>query len=196
MSQSAEGRKAVRAFGGGLVYFFPSLISLPLFLVLYNNFYYGNLILVVLILLNVSALMIPQLPGVAPRTASVAKFASLSIVSVVSAVLIIEMLFPFFWPKDYANVLDLSKSFLNDPIEKMWFYLRTQTKDWRPQPRAGGSQLRRSRCGMLRASSSCIMVGILIPRQGMKMCFIGTAKGTSIMTMIRTSLPERIELPL
>jgi lysophospholipase L1-like esterase len=117
MSQSAEGRKAVRAFGGGLVYFFPSLISLPLFLVLYNNFYYGNLILVVLILLNVSALMIPQLPGVAPRTASVAKFASLSIVSVVSAVLIIEMLFPFFWPKDYANVLDLSKSFLNDPIE-------------------------------------------------------------------------------
>ena len=117
MSLSAEGRRTVRAFLGGMAHFFPSFISLPLFLILYNNFYSGNLILIVLILLNVSALAIPLLPAASPRAASVAKFASLSIVSVVSAFLIIEMLFPFFWPKEYANVLDLSKSFLNDPIE-------------------------------------------------------------------------------
>ena len=92
MSLSAEGRKSVQAFLSSIVYFFPSSVSLPLFLVLYNNVYWGNLILIVLVLQNVSVLMIPQLSGASPRVTSVAKFASLYIVSIVSAVLIIEML--------------------------------------------------------------------------------------------------------
>ena len=54
MSLPAKGLKAFRAFLISIVSFCPFLLSLPLFFILYNNVYYGNLILIILILLNLT----------------------------------------------------------------------------------------------------------------------------------------------
>ena len=104
MSLSAEGLKAFRAFVSGMVCFCPSLFSLPLFFILYNNVYYGNLILIVLILLNLTVLIMSKILAAPARAVSVSNFASLCIISIISAVLIIETLFPFIWPREYASV--------------------------------------------------------------------------------------------
>ncbi len=100
MSLSAEDHRAVRALVASMFPFFPSLISLPLLLILYNNIYYGHLILLILILLNASVIIIRPLSSTYPRAVSVAKFASLYIVSILSAVLIVETLFPLVWPRE------------------------------------------------------------------------------------------------
>ncbi len=119
MSLSAEGLKAFRAFLNGMIYLCPCLFSLPLFLILYNNVYYGNLILIILVLLNLTVFIIPRVLVAPGRVVSVSKFASLCIISVISAVLIIEILFPFIWPREYASVLDLSKTFMNLPTRNV-----------------------------------------------------------------------------
>lgn len=117
MSLSAEGLKAFRAFLSSLLSFCPFLFSLPLFFILYNNVYYGNLILIVLILLNLSVFVISKILAAPARAVSASKFASLCAISIISAVLVIEILFSFMWPREYASVLDLSKSFVNLPVQ-------------------------------------------------------------------------------
>ncbi len=119
MSLSAEGHKAFRAFLSSILSFCPFLISLPLFFVLYNNVYYGNLILIILVLMNLTVFIIPKIVAAPARAVSASRFASLCVIGIVSAVLIIESLFPFIWPREYASVLDLSKSFINSPVQSV-----------------------------------------------------------------------------
>ncbi len=92
---------------------FPSLASVPLFLILYNNCDCGRFILVFLILLNSAAVAASSRIFALPKAASMSRFASSCLISAFFAVLLIEILFPFVLPKEHSDVLDLSKNFTN-----------------------------------------------------------------------------------
>ncbi|MBM4327649.1 MAG: SGNH/GDSL hydrolase family protein [Deltaproteobacteria bacterium] len=88
----------------------PPLLTLALFLVLYNNFTQGRLIFLALIALNSVALALPgKRLGLAGSFAP-AKVACAYTVAFVFAALGVEMLFPWALPARYAQMRDLSKA--------------------------------------------------------------------------------------
>ena len=132
MSLSGEGLKAFRTFLSSLLSFCPFLFSLPLFFILYNNVYYGNLILIALILLNLSVFVISKILAAPARAVSASKFASLCVISIVSAVLVIETLFPFMWPRD-TRVFWISRKVSSTHRCRVhrvtWFFLGMRSKN-------------------------------------------------------------------
>lgn len=88
----------------------PPLLTLVLFLVLYNNSDQGRLILVALIAMNSLVLALPgKRLGMDKRFAP-AKAASVSVLSFVAAIYLVELVFPWMLPAQYAQIRDLSKA--------------------------------------------------------------------------------------
>ncbi|MEW6112357.1 MAG: SGNH/GDSL hydrolase family protein [Thermodesulfobacteriota bacterium] len=88
----------------------PPLLTLVLFLVLYNNSDQGRLILVALIVMNSLVLALPgKRLGMDKRLAP-AKAASVSVLSFVAAIYLVEIVFPWALPAQYAQTRDLSKA--------------------------------------------------------------------------------------
>ncbi len=96
---------------------FPLWGTISLFEVLFNNLYCGWLIYFILILLNVIFLLIP-LPKLMIRDImSCAKLTSLCLTFALLALLLLEIGFPWLLPGDYAQTRDLTKTFVNAPLE-------------------------------------------------------------------------------
>jgi hypothetical protein len=115
MSLTATGLRALRASAKVFVPLFPSLPTVPLFLVLYNNCFYGCLSLIGLIALNLIVVVMPRLGFAHPRAISWGSASSFCMIGGLAAILIIETLFPVMLPKEYASVLELSKDLTNPP---------------------------------------------------------------------------------
>lgn len=113
MSLTATGLRALRAFARSAVPLFPSLATVPLFLVLYNNSFYGRLALIGLIVLNLTVFLMPHRGLAHPRAASWGRVSSSCMTGGLAAILIIETLFPIMLPMEYASVLELSKNLTN-----------------------------------------------------------------------------------
>lgn len=91
----------------------PLAASASAFLILFNNFHWGRLILVILVLLNLG--YIPALSRVVddPRERRPGMLASTYTIAAAAGWLLVELLFPVLAPKDYANVLNLSRTFFS-----------------------------------------------------------------------------------
>jgi hypothetical protein len=92
----------------------PIVVTTSAFLSLYNNVYHGRLILVVLMLLNLGMLLVPAGGGKLRSAVTWARFSSICLISVAAVVLVIEIIFPQVWPREYNQILELSKRFLQN----------------------------------------------------------------------------------
>jgi len=89
----------------------PLAVSVPLFFILFNNFDRGQLILFALLLLNLSVVLVPTRNRGAIRAfVANAKPAALCMVSLFGTLLAVEMLFPIGFPREYAEIQDLTKT--------------------------------------------------------------------------------------
>jgi hypothetical protein len=84
-------------------------ITVVMFLCLYNNLNNGTLILAVLILINLAIIFIPSRQRPYLSMVSEAKPVCVCIVCVLATILAIETFFPFALPKEYSQILDLTK---------------------------------------------------------------------------------------
>ena len=90
----------------------PIALSVVLFLVLYNNWDRGCVILLLLLALNLGILFVPsgRRPGLSAMVTH-AKFASVGLIGVLVGVLVVEWLFPRLLPREYAEIKELTKVF-------------------------------------------------------------------------------------
>ncbi|MGB6063695.1 MAG: hypothetical protein WBG50_02740 [Desulfomonilaceae bacterium] len=109
-------RSAVIAAAAGVL--FPLLGTIALFAVLYNNIYCGWLIYLVLILSNLFVLLFPATKSHTGSVLSSAKATSLSLIFALTALVALEIAFPWVLPADYAQTKELAKSFVNSPLGK------------------------------------------------------------------------------
>lgn len=93
---------------------FPIVMTGSLFLILYNNLYYGRSILLALLLLNVGFLFISGKRRLLGPALPWARFSSSCLIGVLGAILALEGLFPLVLPRDYNQILDLSKGFMGN----------------------------------------------------------------------------------
>ena len=92
-----------------LVAIVPCVVTVVLFLILFNNFNHGRVILVALIALNVGFIFVRAASRFAAVFTIHAKAVSFCCISVLATVLAIEILFPRVLPKEYAQIRDLTK---------------------------------------------------------------------------------------
>lgn len=114
-------------------------INVILFLVTYNNSQSGAFILIGLIFLNCVIIVAPAriLPVFIPGGAL--KTAALSLGSFWGAILVLELVFPWVTPKDYAQIMDLRNRFLLSPVV-----------EWRaPGFRSGGDGINMAPDGLI-----------------------------------------------
>lgn len=95
----------------------PFVVTVVLFLVLFNNFNHGRIILVVLIALNLGVLCVRANSRFAGIVTIHAKAGSLCCISALATLLLIESLFPLILPKDYAQIRDLTKQVVGTSAE-------------------------------------------------------------------------------
>lgn len=96
---------------------FPPVGTAVLFSILYNNTDHGLAILAILLLLNLAVLLVPKKRVPARFSLQGAKVTALCLVSVLTTLLGIELLFPLAMPKRYNEVLELSKGFLSSSTD-------------------------------------------------------------------------------
>ncbi len=96
---------------------FPPLTSILIFMILFNNYLYGRLILLALILLNVGLMLMLRLFVSLPDDRKPAILTSTYVIAVVAAWLLIETLFPMLLPKDCGQMLNFSEGSLPSPEE-------------------------------------------------------------------------------
>ncbi|MBI4964198.1 MAG: SGNH/GDSL hydrolase family protein [Desulfomonile tiedjei] len=92
---------------------FPIVVTGSLFLILYNNTYHGRMILIGLVLLNMGILMVRAGRGRLRDALAWARFSALCLIGGLAALLLVEALFPLVLPREYNQILDLSKSFIH-----------------------------------------------------------------------------------
>lgn len=90
---------------------FPVGTTVTLFLVLYNNLLYGRLILIALIVLNLAAFAVLLTRVSFLRRFSWSRPVYLWLVFILGTMLTVETVFPISWPKEYAEMRDLTKGF-------------------------------------------------------------------------------------
>jgi hypothetical protein len=88
----------------------PPLLTLALFLVLYNNSNQGRLILLTLIALNCLVLILPAKRLRLESLLGTAKVASTYVLAFVATIYLVEIVFPWAFPAQYAQTRDLSKA--------------------------------------------------------------------------------------
>ncbi|MBM3300367.1 MAG: hypothetical protein FJY85_10470, partial [Deltaproteobacteria bacterium] len=94
----------------------PCVATLTLFLILFNNVENGQAILTLLIVLNICALVILAGCRQSRAVLAYARASSACLVTALTALLAIELSFPIFWPRDYAQIRDLTKQYINSRV--------------------------------------------------------------------------------
>ncbi|MGO9120359.1 MAG: SGNH/GDSL hydrolase family protein [Desulfomonilaceae bacterium] len=90
----------------------PIVLTASLFLILYNNTYNGRLILFIVLLFNTSILLIPVKRSLFKSALPWARLSSLCLIGGIAAILALDVLFPLVLPREYNQIMDLSKSFM------------------------------------------------------------------------------------
>ena len=102
--------KLSRLFVFTLGYGLPIIISGILFLVLYNNSKQGFLILSLLLAFNLSIFLGSKKFLPTAKVAEYLRSGAVCVVTIVLSVVLLEMVFPVFLPKDYAQIMELTRT--------------------------------------------------------------------------------------
>lgn len=105
------GSKTVRLITRGAELLLPPVVTIVLFLILYHNLFYGRLIIIVLLALNLGFLLVPTRESRFGEAVSYAKIGSICAATVIVTLLCLELLFPAMLPREYARLTELSKGF-------------------------------------------------------------------------------------
>ncbi|MGC8603730.1 MAG: hypothetical protein ACP5VS_08595 [Desulfomonilaceae bacterium] len=89
---------------------FPLFVSAVLFLVLYNNTERGYLSLALLIVLNLAILTGSKKLVASTPLADYLRVSSVCVITVASCLVFLEMAFPVFLPKDYAQIMEVTRT--------------------------------------------------------------------------------------
>lgn len=116
------GFNTVRLIIRGAELLLPPVITTILFFILYHNIFYGYLIIIVLVALNLGVLLIPTRGHRLGEAVSYAKVGSVCAVTALATLLCLELLFPTILPGEYARIRDLSKGFHRVSADDLrWF---------------------------------------------------------------------------
>lgn len=95
---------------GHVAFWLPIGVTTSLFLILFNNWNNGLLILLICVGMNLSLLSVRL--GCKGHFLASARAGAMCVLSIVTTVLAIEMLFPYCLPRDHAEIRDLTKGFV------------------------------------------------------------------------------------
>ncbi len=93
-----------------LGYTFPLIGSGIGFLVLYNNTRHGPLLLAMLVAANLAILIVSGRFFAETAFFESLRFSSVCVISILSSIMLIEIVFPFCLPQDYAQISELTRT--------------------------------------------------------------------------------------